>query len=112
MELSHIFVVRSREACGIWSTTNRPLPTSPLDPATPIEETMRVFRAPQEEGKIRHVGLSEVSIEDIERAGSVVEIGTVQNVYNVATRVHEDVLTYCERNNIAFIPFGHCMAGR
>lgn len=66
---------------------------------------MRVFRAPQEEGKIRHVGLSEVSIEDIERAGSVVEIATVQNVYNVATRVHEDVLTYCERNNIASIPF-------
>jgi pyridoxine 4-dehydrogenase len=76
-----------------------------VDPATPVEETMRVFRALKEEGKIRHIGLSEVSIEQIERARSVVEIATVQNVYSLATRMHEDVLVYCERNDIAFIPF-------
>jgi pyridoxine 4-dehydrogenase len=76
-----------------------------VDPATPIEETMHVFRALREEGKIRHIGLSEVSIEEIERARSVVDIATVQNVYNLATRKHFDVLSYCETNAIGFIPF-------
>ncbi|HEX4303210.1 MAG TPA: aldo/keto reductase [Rhizomicrobium sp.] len=76
-----------------------------VDPATPVEETMRVFRALRDEGKIRHVGLSEVSVADIERARAVVEIATVQNVYNLAVRKHDDVLAYCERNAIGFIPF-------
>jgi aryl-alcohol dehydrogenase-like predicted oxidoreductase len=76
-----------------------------IDPATPIEQTMRVFRALRDEGKIRHIGLSEVGIEEIERARSVVEIATVQNVYNLAYRRHDDVLAYCERNAIGFIPF-------
>jgi len=75
------------------------------DPATPIEETMRVFKALQAEGKIRHIGLSEVSVEEIERARSVVEIAAVQNVYNLAVRKHADVLAYCARNAIGFIPF-------
>jgi pyridoxine 4-dehydrogenase len=82
-----------------------------VDPATPIEETMRVFRALRDEGKIRHVGLSEVNVEEIERARSVVEIATVQNLYNVATRKHDDVLAYCERNGIGFIPFYPLHAG-
>jgi aryl-alcohol dehydrogenase-like predicted oxidoreductase len=76
-----------------------------VDPATPIEETMRVFRALRDEGKIRYVGLSEVSVAEIERARTVVEIATVQNVYNLATRMHGDVLDYCERHAIGFIPF-------
>jgi aryl-alcohol dehydrogenase-like predicted oxidoreductase len=76
-----------------------------IDPAIPIEETMRVFRALREEGKIRHVGLSEVGVDDIKRAQSVVEIATVQNVYNLARRKHDDVLAYCAQNNIGFIPF-------
>jgi pyridoxine 4-dehydrogenase len=76
-----------------------------VDPATPIEATMGVFRALRDEGKIRHIGLSEVSIAEIERARSVVEIATVQNVYNLAYRRHDDVLAYCERNGIGFIPF-------
>jgi pyridoxine 4-dehydrogenase len=76
-----------------------------IDPAIPIEQTMRVFRALRDEGKIRHIGLSEVGIEEIERARSVVEIATVQNVYNLAYRRHDDVLAYCERNAIGFIPF-------
>jgi pyridoxine 4-dehydrogenase len=76
-----------------------------IDPAIPVEETMGVFRALREEGKIRHIGLSEVGVEEIKRARSVVEIATVQNVYNLITRMHEDVLTYCEQNGIAFIPF-------
>jgi pyridoxine 4-dehydrogenase len=76
-----------------------------IDPATPIEETMRVFRALKDEGKIRHIGLSEVGVEEIERARGVVEISTVQNVYNLAVRKHDSVLRYCEQNGIAFIPF-------
>ena len=76
-----------------------------VDPATPIEETMRIFRALRDEGKIRHVGLSEVGVKEIERARAVVEIATVQNVYNLAIRKHEDVLAYCERNAIGFMPF-------
>ena len=76
-----------------------------VDPATPIEETMRVFRALRDEGKIRHVGLSEVGVEEIQRAQAVIEIATVQNVYNMDERKHEDVLSYCEAHNIGFIPF-------
>ena len=76
-----------------------------IDPAIPVEETMGIFRDLRDEGKIRHIGLSEVGVEEIERARSVVEIATVQNVYNLVTRNHEDVLTYCEQNMIAFIPF-------
>jgi pyridoxine 4-dehydrogenase len=82
-----------------------------VDPATPIERTMRAFRALRDEGKIRHIGLSEVSVEEIERARSVVEIATVQNLYNLASRGHEPVLTYCERNGIGFMPFWPLHAG-
>ena len=76
-----------------------------VDPATPLEETMRVLRALRDEGKILHIGLSEASTEVIERARSVVEIATVQNVFNLAARHHSDVLDYCERHGIGFVPF-------
>ncbi|WP_246703130.1 aldo/keto reductase [Rhizobium sp. SG741] len=76
-----------------------------VDPNVSIEETIDVFRALRGEGKIRHIGLSEVDVDQIKRAQSVVEIATVQNIYNLATRKHEDVLAYCEANAIAFIPF-------
>lgn len=82
-----------------------------VDPATPIETTMRVFRALRDEGKIRHIGLSEVGVEEIERARSVMEIVTVQNLYNLANRGHEPVLAYCERNGIGFMPFWPLNAG-
>jgi aryl-alcohol dehydrogenase-like predicted oxidoreductase len=76
-----------------------------VDPNTPIEETMHVLHSLRAEGKIRYVGLSEVTVEQIQRAQSVIDIATVQNGYNIAVRTHEDVLVYCERNNIGFIPF-------
>jgi pyridoxine 4-dehydrogenase len=76
-----------------------------IDPATPIEETMRVFRALRDEGKIGHIGLSEVGVAEIERARAVVEIATVQNVYSLAIRRHDEVLSFCQRNGIGFIPF-------
>jgi pyridoxine 4-dehydrogenase len=76
-----------------------------VDPAIPVEETMRVFRALRDEGKIRHIGLSGVSVEQIERAREVVDIATVQNVYSLAIRRHDGELAYCERNGIGFIAF-------
>ena len=82
-----------------------------VDPAIPIEDTMAVFLALQKEGKIRHVGLSEVGTQEIERARSVVEVATVQNRYNLSDRRHQDVLTYCERHGIGFIPFYPLGAG-
>lgn len=82
-----------------------------IDPAIPIEDTMAVFLALRTEGKIRHVGLSEVGTEQIEQARSVVEVATVQNRYNLVDRRHNDVLMYCERHGIGFIPFYPLGAG-
>jgi pyridoxine 4-dehydrogenase len=76
-----------------------------VDPATPIEETMAVFRALHDEGKVRHIGLSEVGVAEIKRARAVVQIATVQNVYSLAIRRHDEVLAYCEGAGIGFIPF-------
>ena len=76
-----------------------------VDPKVPVEDTMGVLARLQDEGKIRHVGLSAVNIEQIERARTVIDIATVQNEYNLASRKHEDVLTYCEQHAIGFIPF-------
>jgi len=79
-----------------------------VDPATPIEETMDVFRALRKEGKIKHIGLSEVGVEQIERARAVVEIATVQNVYSLANRKHDNVLAHCEAAASASLRFGRC----
>jgi pyridoxine 4-dehydrogenase len=76
-----------------------------VDPAVPIEETMGVLARLREEGKIRYIGLSEVDVDHIERARSEVEIATVQNLYNLAQRKHDDVVDYCARHGIGFIPF-------
>ncbi|HJY63423.1 MAG TPA: aldo/keto reductase [Ignavibacteria bacterium] len=74
-------------------------------PDIPIEETMKLFAEFKNEGKIKHVGLSEVTVEQIEKARRVTEIVSVQNHFNLSERKHEDVLNYCEENNIIFIPF-------
>jgi aryl-alcohol dehydrogenase-like predicted oxidoreductase len=76
-----------------------------VDPAVPIEDTMGVFRALRDEGKIRHIGLSQVTVAEIERARAVVEIATVQNIYNLAVRNFSDVVAYCAAEGIAFLPF-------
>jgi aryl-alcohol dehydrogenase-like predicted oxidoreductase len=76
-----------------------------IDPKIPVEETMGVLSRLREEGKIAHIGLSEVGIDEIERARSVVDISTVQNEFNLANRKHEAVVGFCERNGIGFIPF-------
>jgi aryl-alcohol dehydrogenase-like predicted oxidoreductase len=76
-----------------------------IDPKTPVEESLGAVKKLQEEGKIRHVGLSEVKVPEIEQARQVVEIVSVQNKYNIGDRAHEDVLEYCTKHSIAFIPW-------
>jgi len=75
------------------------------DPKIPIDQTATVLKGMQERGKIRHIGLSEVTVEQIERYRAIVEIVSVQNQYNILERKHEAVLDYCEANGIAFIPW-------
>jgi pyridoxine 4-dehydrogenase len=76
-----------------------------VDPEVPLEESLSVLREYQDAGRIRHVGVSEVSVEEIERARSVVPIAAVQNEYNLSQRKYEDEVDFCERENIAFVPF-------
>jgi pyridoxine 4-dehydrogenase len=76
-----------------------------VDPQTPLEESLAAIGQYRDRGKIRHVGLSEVSIDQIERARRVMPIAAVQNHYNLSERKHEAVVDYCARENIVFVPF-------
>ncbi|HXC25308.1 MAG TPA: aldo/keto reductase, partial [Gemmatimonadaceae bacterium] len=76
-----------------------------IDRKVPAEEQFDVLAEFVREGKVRHVGLSEVSIADIERARAVVPIVSVQNRYNVVNRRWDDVVDFCHREGIAFIPW-------
>ncbi len=71
----------------------------------PIEGTARVLKEMMDSGKIRRIGLSEVTVEQIERVRGIVEIVSVQNQYNLIERKYESVLQYCEANGIVFIPW-------
>lgn len=83
-----------------------------IDPKVPVEETMGLLKDMQAEGKIRHIGLSEVSVQDIERAQRTVPVVSVQNRYNLGDREHEDVLNYCEQHQLGFIPWYPVAAGK
>lgn len=76
-----------------------------VDPKVPIQESVGALKKFQEEGKIQHIGLSEVSIEQLKQAQEVADIVSVQNEYNVMVRQHEDLVDYCTANNIVFIPW-------
>jgi aryl-alcohol dehydrogenase-like predicted oxidoreductase len=76
-----------------------------IDPKVPADDQFGALRDLQKEGKVRHVGLSEVNVAEIEAARRMVPIATVQNQYNLAHRNSEDVLDYCTRRNIGFIPW-------
>ena len=76
------------------------------DPKVPFAESVGMLAELQKEGKIRHVGLSNVTIEQIEAARTEVPIASVQNRLNLAERGGEDVLDYCVKHGIAFIPYG------
>jgi pyridoxine 4-dehydrogenase len=83
-----------------------------IDPKVPVEESLGVIAQLQKQGKIRHVGLSEVKPAEIDRARQVVKIVSVQNLYNLGDRKHEDVLEYCEKEGLAFIPWYPVAAGK
>jgi pyridoxine 4-dehydrogenase len=83
-----------------------------IDPEVPAEDQFGLLKELQDEGKIRHVGLSEVGVDEIAAAREVVEIASVQNRYSVGHREHEGVVDYCEREGIAFIPWYPLEAGK
>lgn len=76
-----------------------------LDPAVPLVDQVGALRQLQLEGKARHIGLSEVSVDQLEQARRVVDIVSVQNRYNLTDREHDGVVEYCAREGIAFIPW-------
>jgi aryl-alcohol dehydrogenase-like predicted oxidoreductase len=76
-----------------------------IDPKVPADDQFGALRDLKNEGKIRHVGLSEVTVAEIEAARRIVTVATVQNQYNLAYRNSEDALHYCTRENIGFIPW-------
>jgi pyridoxine 4-dehydrogenase len=75
------------------------------DPQVPLEDSVGALKELQDEGKIRHVGVSNVSREELERARALVEVVTVQNRYNLTERLSESVLKVCERDGLGFIPW-------
>ena len=82
-----------------------------IDATVPREEQFEVLKEAMGAGKVRHVGLSEVSVEEIKAAQEIVPVATVQNLYNLTNRKAEDVLEYCEEQGIGFIPWFPLAAG-
>ncbi|MGS2647586.1 oxidoreductase [Streptosporangium sp. LJ11] len=116
----------TRQGPGLWTPVGRPeylrqqvelslrhlgveridlLQLHRIDPAVPVADQVGELALMQREGKIRHIGLSEVSVEDVEEAGRSATIVSVQNLYNLAHRDAEPLLEYSEANGIAFIPW-------
>jgi len=83
-----------------------------VDPEVPIEDSVGALAELLQEGKIRHVGLCNVGVHELERARAIVPIASVQNRYNVADRASEDVLAACERDGLAFLPWFPLATGR
>jgi pyridoxine 4-dehydrogenase len=82
------------------------------DPKVPYGDSVGALRELQDEGKIRHVGISNVSLEQLAEARAIVEVVTVQNRYNLEDRRSEDVLEACEREQIGFLPWFPLATGR
>ncbi|MEY2609099.1 MAG: pyridoxine 4-dehydrogenase [Verrucomicrobiota bacterium] len=76
-----------------------------VDRKVPIEESLGALKAARDAGKIRHVGLSNVTTQDIERAKKVLPIVSIQNRYNITDRESEDLLNYCEKEKMGFLPW-------
>lgn len=83
-----------------------------IDPAVPMEDQLGALADMQAAGKIRHIGLSKVDIEQIRVATELVDVAAVQNKYNAANRKSEDVLHHCALNGIAFVPYAPLASGR
>ena len=93
------------EQIGLWQLHS-------IDPKVPRDEQFAVVKSLQEDRMIRHAGLSNVTVADIEAASKVFKVATVQNRYNLVDRGSEDVLNYCEEHAIGFIPWFPLAAGR
>jgi aryl-alcohol dehydrogenase-like predicted oxidoreductase len=76
-----------------------------IDPNVPVDDQLAVFKEAQQAGKIRHFGLSEVTVAEIEHARTILPVVSVQNLYNLANRKSENVLDYCTAHGIGFIPW-------
>jgi pyridoxine 4-dehydrogenase len=101
--------IKSRETLGVeqiglWQLHR-------IDPKVPRKEQFDAIKTLQADGIIRHIGLSEVSVADIEAAQKVFKVATVQNRYNLVDRGSEDVLEFCETHGIGFIPWFPLAAG-
>lgn len=92
------------EQIGLWQLHR-------IDPKVPRDEQFGAVKSLLDDGIIRHAGLSEVSVADIEDASKMFKVATVQNRYNLVDRGSEDVLDYCEANGIGFIPWFPLAAG-
>lgn len=82
-----------------------------IDANVPMEDSLGVLKEAQDQGLIRHIGLSEVSVEQLEKASKIVKVTTVQNMYNLAERRWEDTLRWCEEHGVGFIPWYPLSAG-
>jgi pyridoxine 4-dehydrogenase len=76
-----------------------------IDPEVPLADQLGAFAELKEQGKVRHIGVSEVSVEELQAAREVTEIASVQNLYNLTNRQSQDVLEYATAESIAFIPW-------
>ena len=83
-----------------------------IDPRTPLEESLGALKQMQEQGKIRHIGLSEVTIAEIEAARKIVDVVTVQNRYSLADRRNQETLNWCEKQGIGFLPWYPSAGGK
>ncbi len=83
-----------------------------IDPKVPVEQSLEPIAKLQQQGKIRHVGLSEVKPKEIEQVQKILKVVSVQNQYNIGDRQHEDTLQFCEKHNIGFIPWFPVAAGK
>ncbi|MGR7025898.1 aldo/keto reductase [Geodermatophilus sp. URMC 62] len=116
----------TRQGPGIWTPVGRPaylkqqvelslrhlrveridlIQLHRIDPDVPLADQLGAFRELQDEGKVRHIGVSEVSVAELEQARQIVDVVSVQNLYNLTNRQSQDVLDYATENSIAFIPW-------
>lgn len=83
-----------------------------IDPKVPADDQLGTLKDLQAEGKVKHIGLSELSVAQIQHAQTLIEVVSVQNRYSITDRGSEDVLEYCEKQKIAFIPWFPLAAGK
>jgi pyridoxine 4-dehydrogenase len=116
----------TRQGPGIWTAVGRPaylkqqvelslrhlkldridlIQLHRIDPDVPLADQLGAFKELQEQGKVRHIGVSEVSVEELKAAREIVDVVSVQNLYNLTNRQSQDVLDYATAENIAFIPW-------